>query len=386
MNAKELRTRSERNLYIVCLIVSFIIWLVVVVTIVGALYALFIGFFIFAAHALVIAYIKGNAVKLSEHQLPAIYQKVVDDAQKLGLKTVPEAYVMQAGEMMNAFATKFFSRNFVVVYTDLLEACDENGKEMDMIIVHEIGHLALKHLKNIWLLLPAHLIPWLWPAYSRAREYSCDLCGYAVVGELNPSVKGLTILAAGGKYGQQLDISAFVNQVNDTGGFWTSVYELNASHPFLPKRVAALINYKNAGSIPVVSRNIFAYPLAPLFAFSSSSGAGVLVMVAIIGILAAIAIPQFTAYRNKGACNAANQDLKNAHTAARVYLSQHPQEAIHNADILATYGYNKSNGCIINISNFSLNGGYISATHNFCNKVYIVDSYGNIDERAKQSP
>ena len=125
MNAKELRTRSERNLYIVCLIVSFIIWLVIVVTIVGALYALFIGFFIFAAHALVIAYIKGNAVKLSEHQLPAIYQKVVDDAQKLGLKTVPEAYVMQAGEMMNAFATKFFSRNFVVVYTDLLEACDE---------------------------------------------------------------------------------------------------------------------------------------------------------------------------------------------------------------------------------------------------------------------
>lgn len=381
MKAQELRTASERKLYIASLIISILIWIILVVTIVGLLWGLFIGFFIFSAHALMIAYIKGNAVKLSEIQLPGIYQKVVDSARKLGLDTLPEAYVMQAGGALNAFATKFFSRNFVVIYTDLLESCDENGKEMDMIIGHEIGHLALRHLKNIWLLIPAHLIPWLWPAYSRAREYSCDLCGYEVVGELEPAITGLTILAAGGKYGRQVDTDTFVKQVQDTRGFWTSVYELNASHPFLPKRIAALINYKNPGAVPAVGRNIFAYPLAPLFAFGSPSGSGLLVMVAVIGILAAIAIPQFTAFKARGYCVAAKSDLKNAYTASQAYLVDNPGSQIDNADDLARYGFKKTNECLVYIDKFSSNGGYIATKHPECDKIYVVDPQGEISER-----
>jgi type IV pilus assembly protein PilA len=40
-----------------------------------------------------------------------------------------------------------------------------------------------------------------------------------------------------------------------------------------------------------------------------------LIVVAIIGILAAIAIPQFAAYRQKAYNSAASSDLKNAKTA-----------------------------------------------------------------------
>jgi prepilin-type N-terminal cleavage/methylation domain-containing protein len=40
-----------------------------------------------------------------------------------------------------------------------------------------------------------------------------------------------------------------------------------------------------------------------------------LIVVAIIGILAAIAIPQFSAYRQKAFNSAAQSDLKNAKTA-----------------------------------------------------------------------
>lgn len=322
MIAKELRTGSERALYIVSIIFSILIWLAVAVTIIGLLYGLLIGFFVFAAHALMIAHLKGHAVKLSEVQLPGVHRRVVDAARKLGLETVPEAYVMQAGGALNAFATKFISRNFIVIYSDLLEACDENGKEMDMIIGHEIGHLALGHLKNLWLLMPARLIPWLGPAYSRAREYSCDLCGYEVAGELEPGIKGLTILAAGGKYGKQVNTDAFVKQARETSGFWTSVYELNASHPYLPKRVAALINYKSPGTIPAVGRNVFAYPLAPMFAFGSTAGAGALVMVAVIAILAAIAIPQFAAFKTRAEKAVMQGTLKEMNTAAQQYYTQ----------------------------------------------------------------
>lgn len=46
-----------------------------------------------------------------------------------------------------------------------------------------------------------------------------------------------------------------------------------------------------------------------------------LIVVAIIGILAAIAIPQFSAYRQKAYNSAAQSDLKNAKTALESYFA-----------------------------------------------------------------
>ena len=46
-----------------------------------------------------------------------------------------------------------------------------------------------------------------------------------------------------------------------------------------------------------------------------------LIVVAIIGILAAIAIPQFAAYRQKAYNSAANSDLKNIKTGMEAYMA-----------------------------------------------------------------
>ena len=46
-----------------------------------------------------------------------------------------------------------------------------------------------------------------------------------------------------------------------------------------------------------------------------------LIVVAIIGILAAIAIPQFAAYRMRGYNASTNSDAKNFKTAAEAYFS-----------------------------------------------------------------
>ncbi len=48
-----------------------------------------------------------------------------------------------------------------------------------------------------------------------------------------------------------------------------------------------------------------------------------LIVVAIIGILAAIAIPQFSAYRAKAYNGAAQSDLKNAKTSLESYYTEH---------------------------------------------------------------
>ena len=50
-----------------------------------------------------------------------------------------------------------------------------------------------------------------------------------------------------------------------------------------------------------------------------------LIVVAIIGILAAIAIPQFSAYRQNAYNSAANSDLKNLKTGMEAYMADNQE-------------------------------------------------------------
>jgi prepilin-type N-terminal cleavage/methylation domain-containing protein len=60
-----------------------------------------------------------------------------------------------------------------------------------------------------------------------------------------------------------------------------------------------------------------------------------MIVIAIIGILAAIAIPNFLKYRQRGYNSAANADAKNAYTAAQAYFIDHPAGAVSLAVIEA---------------------------------------------------
>jgi Zn-dependent protease with chaperone function len=322
MNASELRTSKEKRLFGIVFGVSLAVWIILVITVIGIAYGILFGLFLYVAHALMIAYIKGHAIKLSENQFPGIYDRVVTASLNLGLPKTPEVYIMQAGGALNAFATKLTGRNFVVIYSDLLEACGVEGQELDMIIGHEIGHLALGHLKWIWFLMPSRLVPLLGTAYSRACEYSCDLCGLSMAGELSAAARGLTVLAAGGKYGKEANIRYFVEQARESGGFWPAIYELNATHPYLHKRIAALMNHQRPGFIRIAPRNKLAYPLAPLLGMVSPGGSAPLIMVAMVGVMAAIAIPQFEQYRHKADKATLDMVSNDIQSAARRYYDR----------------------------------------------------------------
>jgi Zn-dependent protease with chaperone function len=182
--------------------------------------------------------------------------------------------------------TKLLARRFVIIYSELLDACEAAGardpgkpSELDFVIGHELGHLAAGHLGWQWFLLPARIIPLLGPAYSRAREYTCDLCGHAATEDLEVSSRALAILAAGGHASRRVNLDAFVEQIDETGRFWMAVFELNATHPFLSKRVAALRAAQGLRQTASVPRNVLAYPLAPILGVA---GAGPVVMVALV--------------------------------------------------------------------------------------------------------
>jgi len=324
MTAQECRNPREKFLFLCCAILSGLVWLALVISLVGLVYGLLIGLFLLVAHALFIAHVRGHGVKLSANQLPDLHARVVRVCQSLGLARVPDTYVMQAGGMLNAFATKFIGRTYVIIYSDLIESCGEDDQAIDMIIGHEVGHLALGHLKWLMFLLPAQFTPWLGAAYSRAREYSCDRCGLEAVNNLEAAARGLVVLAAGGKLSRQVNLRTFVGQMEENRGFWGSVYELNASHPYLPKRIAALANARKPGTFAIPGRSILAYPLAPFLGFGGAGAASSgIVVIAIIGILAAIAIPQFKQYQARAA--AAN--LESAEKGSEEVLMGGKQQA-----------------------------------------------------------
>jgi len=77
-----------------------------------------------------------------------------------------------------------------------------------------------------------------------------------------------------------------------------------------------------------------------------------MIVIAIIGILAAIAIPQFTQYRKKGFAASTNSAAKNAHTAATAYCAEHstaPIADIQTALDNGSSGYNQTGGVTITV-------------------------------------
>ena len=108
-----------------------------------------------------------------------------------------------------------------------------------------------------------------------------------------------------------------------------------------------------------------------------------MIVIAIIGILAAIAIPQFSAYRKRSYNAAAQADLRNAATAQEAYFVDNQIYSTLIAELIgASYGLYTSQNVTVSIVSSDASGYTMEADHSSGDKTWqLVGPGGSITEK-----
>lgn len=196
--------------------------------------------------------IRSSAIRITERNFPDIYERIVKYSHILGLKKVPEAYIVQENGVLNAFSAFIIRKQYIQINADLFEIAYREHQDLESIsfvIAHELSHIKLKHatfLYNISILYSS-LIPILGATASRAREYSCDRLAQKVTG--NSGIEAMLSLMAGKHLYKDVDIEDYLKYANEVKGFFVWCYNLSSSHPIMTKRIQALEMKDGSGQL-----------------------------------------------------------------------------------------------------------------------------------------
>jgi Zn-dependent protease with chaperone function len=199
-------------------------------------YILLIAAFLLFQKIILVGHIRGNGVRITRDQLPEVYDVYEKLVEKAELREEPGLYLMESGGILNAFATTFLFKNYVVIYADILEKAYEDGIDtVEFILAHDLCHVVRRHMLKKLLLLPAIFIPFLLQAYSRGCEYTCDAFGKAF--SSSGAEDGLMILAAGKKLHRRINREEYIRNAAADHSFVSFFAEVFSTRPHLPKRL-----------------------------------------------------------------------------------------------------------------------------------------------------
>ncbi|MBB6215986.1 Zn-dependent protease with chaperone function [Anaerosolibacter carboniphilus] len=236
--SKDLIHKNEKTYFVVALIVSIIGYLALLISIAGIFILLGLAVSSLFLHGLMMAQIRINGVRLSDKQFPEVFQKVRELCDRMEMNVVPDVYVIESGGALNAFASRFFGKNMVVLYSDVFDLINSaDDEELSFVITHELAHIKRNHLKKQLFILPAMWIPFLGEAYSRACEYTCDRMAAYYTNNAEASMNGLTMLGIGKSLFKKVNRREYLLQSSEEKGFFVWLAEKISTHPPLPKRI-----------------------------------------------------------------------------------------------------------------------------------------------------
>ena len=192
------------------------------------------------------------SIRITPKNFPDIYERVELYAKRLGMKKVPEVYVIQQDGILNAFSSFIIRKQYIEIYADIFEVAYREHKDLDAIsfvIAHEMAHIKYKHATfgyNIKILF-ARMIPILGSTASRAREYSCDRLAQKVTG--NDGIDAMFSLMAGKHLYKMVDKEDYLEYAKTVKGFFVWVANLLADHPVMTKRIQALEKGEGSGKL-----------------------------------------------------------------------------------------------------------------------------------------
>lgn len=256
MKTPSLTSDRETIYFILSIIFSVFIYIFVAVSIIGIGIAVSILAIILYANLIMLGSIRGNGIRIQQNQFPDVYERVVALSNTMGLKRVPDVFIVQSEGALNAFATRFLGRDMVVIYSEVFELARQGGAaELDFIIAHELSHIKRRHVwKNI-LLVPANFIPFLSEAYSRSCEYTCDREAAYYTQNGIAAKRALTILGSGKDLYVEVNEQAYLEQIKSESNVAVWLSEVLSSHPRLPKRIQAIGQYMNVEGTPSYKPN-----------------------------------------------------------------------------------------------------------------------------------
>src|SRR5262245_8891077 len=190
----------------------------------------------------------GSMVRVGPRQFPELYGLAAKAAERLRRPQVP-VYVKRQSEM-NIYTIGLWQQPIMVLTSSLVDQMEPDN--LQFFIGREVGHIAAGHiwlrtlLKPLGAAVPVFgklLNSVVFGDWINRTEFTADRAGFVTCRSLTTAVSTMLKFGVGVRLFEKLDISEFLDQVNEVSDVRGHLTEILAEQPYLTKRIRSLVKF-----------------------------------------------------------------------------------------------------------------------------------------------
>jgi hypothetical protein len=186
--------------------------------------------------------VRGNAVRVSKDQIPAMYAILEEHCRRLGIERMPALYLSEDAIHESAKAFSAWKHDYIVLSPHFLERSPERIRDvLAFLIGRELGRIRLGHTSWWYELVLAYVlrIPFLQNPMTQIQTLSHDRYGAFLAPN---GIRGLVIQACGRRSLENVNLNDYLRQVREYGGFWAFLSSVKETRPHVSYRIKALLD------------------------------------------------------------------------------------------------------------------------------------------------